>query len=288
MKTYKWQLRKGSKKEICPICGKKRFVPYVLASDNTTLAGTEYGRCDREQSCGYHRYPNGETMVDVKAVKVEPKEMLRFNGELPRQYPTCEFYGWMQSVLGEMDAFLAINEYQVGSADNMIIWWQTDRDGVTRTGKMMKYLADGHRDKSDGLPITWSHKHRLFKDKFVGEELKQCLFGEHLLAKFPDKPVMVVESEKTAVMMSRFVPECVWVATGGAQGIKSNERLAPLIGRKVTLVPDNGQYWNWLTIAQQYGWQCGSCEDYAPFDGADILDIVLELLSRKNNEADIY
>jgi hypothetical protein len=32
-------------------------------------------------------------------------------------------------------------------------------------------------------------------------ELKQCYFGEHLLEKYPEKPVAVVESEKTAVDM---------------------------------------------------------------------------------------
>lgn len=283
MKAYKWQLRKGSRKEVCPNCGQKRFVPYVLASDNMTIAGAEYGRCDREQSCGYHRYPNGEK-VDVPAVKVEPKEMLRYDGELPRQYPTCDFYAWMQSVLGKMDAFLAINEYQVGSADNMIIWWQTDRNGVTRTGKMMKYLADGHRDKSDTFPVTWAHKHRLFKSKFVGEELRQCLFGEHLLTKFPNKPVCVVESEKTAVMMSRFMPKAVWVATGGSQGIKSAERLAPLIGRNVVLLPDNGQYWNWLPIAERYGWKMMNYEMNIPFEGCDILDVLLDELNKQENE----
>ena len=31
-------------------------------------------------------------------------------------------------------------------------------------------------------------------------ELSQCLFGEHLLKKYPDKPVCLVESEKTAII----------------------------------------------------------------------------------------
>ena len=62
---YKWSLRKGGKKERCPQCGKLRFVPFVLTADPTVKAGTEYGRCDREQSCGYFRYPGGE----VKAVQ---------------------------------------------------------------------------------------------------------------------------------------------------------------------------------------------------------------------------
>ena len=215
MKSYKWQLRKGSKKEICPNCGQKRFVPYVLASDGVTPAGAEYGRCDREQSCGYQRYPDGERMVVTIPQQVQPKEMLRYTGEL-KDTPPASFQLWMREMLTFTDALVAINDYHIDGIDNKVIWWQIDRDGVTRTGKVMKYLANGHRDKSDNFPVTWAHKHPKLKHLFKGEELKQCLFGEHLLAKYPDKPVALVESEKTAVIMSRIYPDILWLATGGS------------------------------------------------------------------------
>ena len=287
MKTYKWELRKGSKKDICPNCGKKRFVPYVLASDGVTLAGAEFGRCDREQSCGYHRYPDGEKTVVAVPQKVQPKEMLRYVGKLD-DVPPVNFHLWMSEVLTMTDALIAINTYHIDGIDDKVIWWQIDRDGVVRTGKLMKYLANGHRYKSDTFPVTWAHKHRRLKDMFQGEELKQCLFGEHLLAKYPNKSVVLVESEKTAVIMSRIYPDHLWLATGGSQGIKSDERLAPLHGRKVLLVPDNGQYWNWKRVADKYGWMItDAMEKDAPFEGADILDII-ELLNTKNDESEKY
>lgn len=288
MKTYKWQLRKGSKKDICPNCGKKRFVPYVLASDGVTPAGAEYGRCDREQSCGYQRYPeHTKTMVVAVPQQVQQKEMLRYVGKL-NDTPPVPFHLWMSEVLTFTDALVAINDYHIDGIDDKVIWWQIDRDGVTRTGKLMKYLANGHRDKSDNFPVTWAHKHRRLKDKFKGEELKQCLFGEHLLAKYPDKPVALVESEKTAVILSRIYPDHIWLATGGSQGIKSDERLTPLRGRKVLLIPDNGQYWNWKRIADKYEWMItDALEKDAPFEGADVLDII-ELLNTQNDESEIY
>lgn len=287
MKTYKWQLRKGSKKEICPNCGQKRFVPYVLASDGVTPAGAEYGRCDREQSCGYQRYPDGEKMVVAVPQQVQQKEMLRYVGKM-NDTPPIQFHLWMSEVLTFTDALVTINDYHIDGIDDKVIWWQIDRDGVVRTGKVMKYLANGHRDKSDTFPVTWAHKHRRLKDQFKGEELKQCLFGEHLLTKYPDKPVALVESEKTAVIMSRIYPDHLWLATGGSQGIKSDERLVPLRGRKVLLIPDNGQYWNWKRTADKYGWLISDAlEKDAPFDGADVLDIV-ELLNTQNNEIETY
>lgn len=285
MKTYRWELRKGSKKDVCPSCGQKRFVPYVLASDGVTPAGAEYGRCDREQNCGYQRYPDGERYTVAAPQKIQPRKRLEYQGDV-NVMPTCEFFRWMQSVLGKMDAYVAIQDYKVSSIDNCIMWWQIDRDGIVRTGKIMKYLANGHRDKSDMFPVTWAHKHRRLKDLFVGEELQQCLFGEHLLTVYPNKPVALVESEKTAVIMSRFIPEYVWLATGGSQGIKSNERLAPLVGRKVLLIPDNGQYYAWKRAAEQYGWDIwDGLEKDTPFDGADILDIIeLTMKTTKEDE----
>lgn len=274
MKTYKWQLRKGSKKEYCPNCGQKRFVPYVLASDGVTLAGAEFGRCDREQNCGYQRYPDGERYAVAEPQKIQPRPRLEYTGDL-HVSTDSNLFEWSCGLLGLNDAVLAWSDYNVGCIGGRVIWWQIDRDGVVRAGKVMSYRSDGHRDKSDQWGVTWAHKHPQLKQSFNGEELQQCLFGEHLLAANPEKPVALVESEKTAVVMSRFIPEYIWLATGGSQGIKSNERLAPLIGRKVFLIPDNGQYYSWLRVAEQYGWDIwDGMERDVPFDGADILDII--------------
>lgn len=274
MKTYKWQLRKGGRKEICPNCGQKRFVPYVLASDGITLAGAEFGRCDREQNCGYQRYPDGERYTVAEPQMIQHRPRLEYVGALHLSAGS-NLFEWACSLLGLNDAVIAWSDYNVGCIDGRVIWWQIDRDGVVRAGKVMSYRQDGHRDKSDQWGVTWAHKHPQLKHSFKGEELQQCLFGEHLLKSFPDKPVALVESEKTAVVMSRFIPEYVWLATGGSQGIKSNERLAPLVGRVVFLVPDNGQYYAWKRAAEQYGWFIwDGMEKDVPFEGADILDIV--------------
>ena len=66
--------------------------------------------------------------------------------------------------------------------------------------------------------------------------------------------VAIVESEKTAVIMSELIPELIWLSCGGLQMFKP-ELLAPLVNHKVVLFPDTdstGEAYNqWLTVLQQ-------------------------------------
>ena len=56
--------------------------------------------------------------------------------------------------------------------------------------------------------------------------------------------VMLVESEKTALIMSLVCPDHVWLATGGKQGFKE-QMLAPLIGLEVAVYPDADALRDW-------------------------------------------
>ncbi len=55
---------------------------------------------------------------------------------------------------------------------------------------------------------------------------------------------MLVESEKTALIMSLVCPDRVWLATGGKQGFKE-QMLAPLIGLEVAVYPDADALRDW-------------------------------------------
>ena len=72
----------------------------------------------------------------------------------------------------------------------------------------------GHRIKEPKSLVTWAHAEL----KLADFHLVQCLFGEHLLREKPTATVGLVESEKTALVMTHFMPDLLWLATGGKDG----------------------------------------------------------------------
>lgn len=304
MKVYKWQLRKGGRKERCPQCGKMRFVPYVLTSDPSVMAGAIYGRCDREQSCGYIRYPhldredvksgpllytNSKSIEDKRVVMTYKLtfEPLRSNNSLFRAFA---------NILSQDALRIACERYRIGTgADGECIYYQFDGARV-RTGKAIAYDRSGHRLKGnngDTLPVWWMHKAPSYKFDETQFRIKQCFFGQHLLQVFPDSKVWVVEGEKTAVLMTATDiangrEGRIWLACGGSQMLKGAIDLSCLDGRKVVLIPDDGQYWNWIRTANEYGF---GCIDIAPYvnnlglpSGSDIWDCVEKDKYFKANE----
>ena len=152
---------------------------------------------------------------------------------------------------------------------------QIAKDGTVRAGKSIPYKPDGHRDKDDPYPANWLHKSQAWRGYYEGVELQQCYFGEHLLITKPTAPVVIVESEKTAAVLSQFSKTWVWLASGGSQGLKNPDKNKALQGREVWLLPDHGQYWNWATIAHENGWQIFDQIEKNPiFPGCDILDLL--------------
>lgn len=172
-----------------------------------------------------------------------------------RPYIHSDLTRYLSTLLAPLVLEGVIHEYRLGvTRSRDVIFFQIDTQGRVRTGKIMKYDSDtGHRIKDPGTPgrITWVHS--LMKSAGTLPQswtLNQCLFGEHLLGEFPDSPVALVESEKTAVICAGLFPKFVWLAIGGKSCL--NDRLLVLSGRKVTAFPDIDGYDTWLAKAREY------------------------------------
>ena len=160
----------------------------------------------------------------------------------------CDYKRWLRSVAGEDAAARLISDYKIGGCIDeatgldAAVFWQEDIDGGIRTGKIMNFdPTTGKRLKGEASVVSWAHS-LLRKEGALPEgwELTQCLYGEHLLGRYPEATVALVEAYKTAHVGAILMPEYVWVAVDSMSGLTA-ERLAPLRGRRVVLFPDEGR-----------------------------------------------
>ena len=133
--------------------------------------------------------------------------------------------------------------------------------------------------------VSWVHSVRKMPDF----RMKQCLFGEHLLSDtsstISSKPVAIVESEKTALVAAHFIPDFIWLATGGMHGCFNSEAMQVLGGREVILFPDLKATEEWRQRLPMLGSVCrrATCSDLLEkiatdgqrSQGLDIADFLL-------------
>lgn len=155
-------------------------------------------------------------------------------------YDMNPLYIYLSGVLSKDETSRIFQLYHVGTSKKWggsTVYWQIDWKGNVRTGKIMLYdSTTGHRVKEPRSYVSWVHTELKLQDY----NLKQCLFGEHLLSEKPTKPVAIVESEKSALIATHYMPEFIWLATGGMHGCFKSDVVNVLIGRSVMLCPDLG------------------------------------------------
>ena len=216
-KNYRYKLRKGSKKEVCPNCRKKTFTPYISVINDEIANIEKYGICDRKNNCAYIMYPPSKESDYVQWVQPEPKPFKRVEPDfIPRGTVESTFKNFEQNIFmqflrktfGSNKAIELQSDYNIGTAkQNGTIFFQQDKEGRFRTGKVMYYGLDGRRLKDRN---SW-YLHKRVNPDF---ELQQVFFGEHLVS--DEKPIALCESEKTAILMSMFKPDMTWLAAGGS------------------------------------------------------------------------
>ena len=255
MKEYKYKLDPTSKKFNCPKCGKKdRFVRYINNETNN-YADTVFGRCDRQQKCAYFHYPTNTKSYEPIFHRNEVKlKVSTIQYEILNQTIKCfDINPLVQYLFKKYEKNKVeqiIKKYNIGTSNmynGAAIFWQMDNTGEIRTGKIMSYNTEtGKRIKNnDGKPkINWVHSAM----KKTNYNLKQCLFGLHLLNDNVKK-VLIVESEKTALIMSLEMPEHTWMATGSLLGFK-HDFLKPLKNTDIIAHPDKGCYEKWSKTAK--------------------------------------
>ena len=180
--------------------------------------------------------------------------------------------------------------------DGRVVFWQIDNEGRPHGAKMMSYHPNGKRwkkeeDEERGRP-RWVHNQEGFREHLDLDhhQFVASLFGMHLMNRYPNATINIVESEKTALIMATAygnLDKNLWLACGGLEFLKV-EALRPLIesGRRVWVWPDKDGVEKWKAkvghlINDQFGIYTQFFDKYwIPEDGkkADLADINLRLI----------
>ncbi|HMW39929.1 MAG: hypothetical protein K1X68_05015 [Saprospiraceae bacterium] len=251
----------------CPYCNHKdrKFVRYIDTETGEHLA--EYvGRCERIDSCGAHYKPKDYFQDNNYAININKsihhKNMFTIESNrlslIPEEsfkaslkgYESNNFVKFLIEHFGMEITNQLIKNYFIGSSKHWqgsSIFWQVDIKGKVRSGKIMRYnAATGKRIREPFDHITWVHSVLKLNDF----KLCQCLFGEHLLVD-KSKPVAIVESEKTAIIASVYLPQFIWLAVGGKR-LLSRKICQILQDRSVLIFPDLNAYDDWNQKAKEF------------------------------------
>jgi len=281
-------------RHTCPECGKPNQFSRYIAAETGEILSENVGRCNRIDKCGYHFKPkqyfneNGIKPERVEACTTKPPPLHRpvsfidaeiFNNSL-QGYDKNYLLKFLYSLFDSEIVNHLINIYKIGTSSRYgggtTVFWQIDDSDNIRTGKLIKYDSNGHRIKGHN---NWAHSVL----KIGNFNLKQCLFGEHLLKHGPDYKVGIVESEKTAIMLAAVLPNLLWLAAGGAEGLNA-EKVKVLRGREVILFPDSSMdgsmYSKWQQKAKQFGFEIsdyleGYANEVQKSNGLDIADFLI-------------
>jgi hypothetical protein len=250
----------------CPNCGKGKTLSLYIDTETGEHMHPSVGRCNRESKCGYHYTPkqyfqDNNISFDAtlpkaykpipnqsKPASVIPVELFKSSLN-PTAFEANNLVKFLINLFGVKVASELVSRYFIATSkhwNGATVFWQIDTRGMIRTGKIMLYdSTTGKRVKEPFNHISWAHK----AVKQAEFELRQCLFGEHLLID-ETKPVAIVESEKTAIIASAYLPQFIWVAVGSLTNLNV-EKCSILKGRTVNLFPDLNGFNKWSNKAKE-------------------------------------
>ncbi len=290
----------------CPACGKAHEFSRYIDTETGEVLAENVGRCNRIDQCGYHYTPKQYfadtgtkptgTNIFYKAKPEPPKPVSYISDEVFNQslkgYEANNLIKYLYSIFDAETVANLINLYRIGTSSRYgggtTVFWQIDTHDKVRAGKLIKYAENGHRVHGKN---NWVHS-VLSLDNF---NLRQCLFGEHILKHAPSATVCIVESEKTAIIASAFLPDMVWLATGGAENL-NKEKIKILKDRKVILFPDASKdgriFRKWKQEANEFGFNISDLleKEATPEQkaaGVDIADFLIRQDWRLHRETTI-
>lgn len=148
-----------------------------------------------------------------------------------------------------------VEEYKLGTYayygyDDDVAFPSIDIDGRIHNIKIQHYCYD---IKSQNF-FHSERRHCYWIGKSIAKQCglpqdaqfdNHCLFGAHLLNRYPRHTVILVESPKNALIGAAAYPEYLWIAAGSKEMIKKESALSCLRNRSVIVYPDKDAIPEW-------------------------------------------
>lgn len=213
----------------CHSCGKTTLPPTIFKDENgnefiwnETQNKYESIAIPIQSFCNSVAKQPQKAAIDIKYI---PESTIwRYFHAIPEnnllQY-LCKTYG-------KKKVADAKKTYVIGtSKDGGTVFWNINSDLKVQKAKISYYNENGKR--TDQFKVPYKNEGGYYA----------CLFGEHLVYDYlkGKKTVILVESEKTAIVGYINLPEFIWVAYGGINGL-TKSKILPLIGHTVLIIPD--------------------------------------------------
>ena len=228
---------------------------------------SQYGRCDREIKCGYHNIPKIEkhferykkpiALPETKPQQLKPIPFEVLAETLTDYEKNIFFQNLLQRVAfpldpGDIEAVISL--YYLGTVASWggaVTLPYIDIENNIRAIQVKQFDQANHTTKTSFLhsllKYQYSQRGSLLPDWLPAYELNEtkvsCLFGEHLLTKYPLNPIALVEAPKSAIYGTLYfglpnVPErFIWLAVYNLSSLNVDKCKA-LQGRDVVLFPD--------------------------------------------------
>ena len=164
--------------------------------------------------------------------------------------------GW----LTEEQMAHAAERYRLGrSKSGRCIFWMIDEMGRVYDGHIGdSWVSTMLKARERELLKDWHTEHCLFGTQMIGHteitEITENMKPHADLTDLTDVVVAVVESERSAVILSEVLPEYIWMASVYPMNLNVRT-LQPLCGRRVVLFPPTDEtgetFLAWLEVADQ-------------------------------------
>ena len=246
-------------------------------------------RVFKESNIDVDFHLNKVFIPEIKTPTFHPIKLINLSN---KNYDKNNFIQYLKTIFTEKRTDRIISKYLIGTSthwNGATVFWQIDTENLIRGGKIMLYSSkNGKRIKIPFNHITWVHSVLLNKNRINEFNLNQCLFGLHLIDQQPYLPIAIVESEKTACIMSEIFDNYIWLACGSLSNL-NEKMLHPIKNKKVVLYPDlsinQKAYKEWKTTSEKLNKKDfnisvshlleGHCSEQQREKGFDIADYFL-------------